>query len=69
METTPLTTELITFVASNRGAAEKLIAEHVNDGRGRCRSCVIGNSAGHMPWPCLLRQVAEAAAAFQRDRK
>ncbi|MBC8090490.1 MAG: hypothetical protein H7Y15_00785 [Pseudonocardia sp.] len=45
------------LVARNPGAAQRLLAAHPPDRRGRCSGC------GHKPpqWPCALVAVAERA--------
>jgi hypothetical protein len=43
-------------------AAERLLAEHVDDGTGRCRVCPAGPQAGRRIWPCSLYDYARAAA-------
>jgi hypothetical protein len=39
-----------------------LIRDHVPDARGRCRACgTPGTGTPHLPWPCPLRRIADAA--------
>lgn len=50
------------FIAAQAGAAERLLAEHIDDGTGRCRVCSAGPQAGRLVWPCNLHRYARAAA-------
>jgi hypothetical protein len=59
MTVSPLTA----FLISQPDVAAKLLAQHVNDGHGRCRVCTVGGQHGHMPWPCTL--YASALHAMQ----
>ena len=43
---------MVLFIRSQTGMAERLLAEHVDDGSERCRVCVIGGQAGRHRWPC-----------------
>lgn len=46
----------------------RLLAEHVPDARGRCRGCGFpGTGTPHVPSPCSLWLVAEAASRIARD--
>jgi hypothetical protein len=46
--------------------AERLVAEHVDDGDGRCRGCPIGAQHGYHSWPCtIISSVRRAVAARQ----
>lgn len=56
---------VVTFILRQPGMLPRLLAQHVDDGRGRCRVC---SSAGarHV-WPCSIRAYADlAAAAMER---
>ncbi|MGI5129290.1 hypothetical protein ACQEVB_20965 [Pseudonocardia sp. CA-107938] len=55
---------LVTFIASQPGAAERLLAVHVDDGTGHCLVCSAGPQAGRLVWPCPLHDVAQAARAI-----
>ncbi|MGI5128055.1 hypothetical protein ACQEVB_14690 [Pseudonocardia sp. CA-107938] len=57
-----LTFALVDILARNPGATDRLLAEHVDDGSGRCQVCSAGPQAGRMMWPCRLYGVAEVAA-------
>jgi hypothetical protein len=48
-------------IARLPGAAERLIAWHVDDGTGRCRLCSSGAQTGQYLWPCQLRLLAVRA--------
>jgi hypothetical protein len=52
---------LIEFIVRNPGLAERLLAEHVQDGSGRCRVCADSVATGRRTWPCQLYQYARAA--------
>lgn len=53
--------ELIVFIRSHPGLAERLLAEHIDDGTGRCRSCANGGQTGRCHWPCTLHSHARRA--------
>jgi hypothetical protein len=55
-------------IAAAPGTADRLLAVHVNDGRGRCRICTIGGQAGHQQWPCWLYTAALEARKLVRQR-
>jgi hypothetical protein len=59
-----MTDELAAALASLPGTAERLLADHVDDGRGRCRRCTIGGQAGHHLWPCRLHDLARRGLAL-----
>jgi hypothetical protein len=54
------------FLADRPEAVDKLLADHVDDGRGDCRKCPIGAQRGHHTWPCSLHAAATAARARRR---
>jgi hypothetical protein len=54
--------ELAAFLVSEPTATAKLIAQHVDDGRGSCRVCTVGGQHGSLPWPCTIYTAARAAA-------
>ena len=56
---------LADFLARH-GVAAKLLAEHVDDGSGRCAVCSAGGQTGRVQWPCSL---ALAAHRAQRDNE
>ncbi|HZG91345.1 MAG TPA: hypothetical protein VEZ42_14130 [Pseudonocardia sp.] len=57
------------FLIGQPEAIQKLLADHVDDGRGDCRACSVGGQRGHHTWPCSLHAVAaEARRVMRRDR-
>ncbi|OLT21873.1 hypothetical protein BJF78_33740 [Pseudonocardia sp. CNS-139] len=52
--------ELAVFIAAETGMADRILAAHVPDVRGRCCGCP-NSSTGNMPWPCALRAAAVGA--------
>jgi hypothetical protein len=56
---------LIEFILRNPGLADRLIAEHVDDGRGYCRMCALGAQRGYFRFPCDIRRMAEAAKELE----
>ncbi len=52
---------MVTLIRSEPGMAARLMAEHADDGRGRCRVCSSGASSGHYRWPCAIYRYAAAA--------
>jgi hypothetical protein len=61
----------VTF-ALQPGMAARLLAEHVDDGTGRCRVCTAGQSARER-WPCKIHWYTSRAMALHeeslRDRR
>jgi hypothetical protein len=53
---------IVAFIAGEPGMAEKLLAEHRDDGTGHCRVCSNGGGAGRHVWPCPLYGLAEQAS-------
>ena len=51
---------VVAFLAVD-GRADRLAAEHVDDGRGHCCTCPAGPQKGHVLWPCNLARLAAAA--------
>jgi hypothetical protein len=52
---------LAAAIALTPGLAARLLAEHVDDGTGRCRRCPLGGQAGHQRWPCRIYDAAYQA--------
>ncbi len=52
---------LIALIQSEPGMAQRLLAEHADDGTGRCRRCSTGAQTGHYRWPCLIYHSADQA--------
>ena len=48
-------------IALTPGLAERLLAEHADDGHGRCGRCLLGAQAGRQRWPCRLHEYATRA--------
>jgi hypothetical protein len=59
---------LVEMILSQPGMAERLMAEHSDDGRGRCRGCPVGGQRGRHAWPCTIYQAAEEAQRLERER-
>ena len=59
---------LVQMILSQPGMAARLIDEHADDGRGRCRGCPVGGQRGRHSWPCTIRQAAEEAQKLDRAR-
>jgi hypothetical protein len=56
---------IVVFIAAQQGMAARLIAEHADDGTGRCRVCSAGAQGGHHRWPCQLHHYARAALVLR----
>jgi hypothetical protein len=54
---------LVTLITSEHGMADRLLAQHVDDGSGRCRVCTGGSQTGRLTWPCQTQMAAAAAKA------
>ncbi len=59
---------LVQMILGQPGMAQRLIAEHADDGSGRCTGCPVGGQRGRHAWPCTLRQAAEKAERLERAR-
>jgi hypothetical protein len=59
---------VVLFLA-REGRADRLAAEHGNDGTGHCRTCPAGPQAGRQVWPCSLARLAAAARKLALDRR
>jgi hypothetical protein len=53
---------IVAFIASEPGMAERMLAEHRDDGSGHCRKCVRRQSGAAQVWPCPLHGLAELAS-------
>ena len=60
--------QLVVLIRSQPGMAERLLAEHADDGSGRCRLCSSGAQAGHYQFPCAIRLAAADAAESRIDK-
>ena len=58
MSESPAVDPLVALIRSQPGMAERLLAEHADDGRGRCRVCSAGGQTGRFRWPCTLHRSA-----------
>jgi hypothetical protein len=59
---------IVAFLALD-GRADRLAAEHVDDGDGRCRCCTAGPQRGRVAWPCSLAMLAaQGRELAARDR-
>jgi hypothetical protein len=52
---------LVVLIASQPGMAGRLLAEHADDGSGRCRRCSAGGQTGRYRWPCAIHRSATQA--------
>jgi hypothetical protein len=57
---------IVAFIAGEPGMAERMLAEHRDDGTGHCRVCTEGAQAGRKVWPCPLHGLAEQASRQKR---
>jgi len=61
---------LVQMILGQPGMAERLLAEHADDGSGRCRVCPVGGQRGRHSFPCTIHQAAEEAlATAERGRR
>jgi hypothetical protein len=51
------------FLDLEPAAAAKLLAEHIDDGRGYCRVCILGAQHGNHHWPCDIYNAVTMAMA------
>jgi hypothetical protein len=49
-------------------AIGRLLADHVDDGRGHCRTCTVGGQQGFLTWPCTIYAAAAKAARARKVR-
>ena len=49
--------------------ADRLLAEHADDGTGHCRTCPAGPQAGRTTWPCSIANYAVAARELAAGRR
>ena len=52
---------LAAYLMNQPLAIGRLLAEHVDDGRGHCRTCTVGAQQGHSTWPCTIHHAASMA--------
>jgi hypothetical protein len=59
---------LVALIVSQPGMADRLIAQHRDDGTGHCSTCQLGAQAGRPRWPCsIYAAAAEAEEVRSRD--
>lgn len=56
---------IVDFIAAEPGLAQRLLAEHADDGAGRCGVCSEGGQAGRYRWPCSIYTYARRAFEVQ----
>ncbi|HEY0640530.1 MAG TPA: hypothetical protein VGD67_23115 [Pseudonocardiaceae bacterium] len=59
---------LAVFLTGQPTAVARLLADHVDDGRGYCRVCSVGAQRGNHTWPCSLHAAATAATHRRRSQ-
>lgn len=59
---------LAAFLVDQPTAIGRLLADHVDDGRGHCRACTIGGQQGFLAWPCTIYIAASKAARLRKVR-
>ncbi len=59
---------IVEFITNQPGMAERLLAEHVDDGSGHCPACPLGGQKGYQRWPCNLHHYATQASKVGRLR-
>jgi hypothetical protein len=59
--------QLAAFLVGQPSAVAKLLAQHVDDGRGHCQACGIGGQRGHHTWPCTIFNAATTAAGNRSE--
>jgi hypothetical protein len=60
--------ELALEVAGLDGVADRLVAAHVDDGRGYCAGCWFPQTPAPV-WPCTLHAVGRQARELDRARR
>ncbi|MGI5133115.1 hypothetical protein ACQEVB_40380 [Pseudonocardia sp. CA-107938] len=59
---------LVALIVSQPGMADRLLAQHRDDGTGHCATCQLGAQAGRHRWPCSIFAAAtEAEEVRARD--
>ena len=56
---------LVALIVSQPGMAERLLAEHADDG-GRCRVCSAGAQSARFHFPCVIYENAREAVELRR---
>jgi hypothetical protein len=58
-------TSAVVSRSSRLGLPDRILAQHRDDGSGRCTECTLGNQAGRSRFPCTLRILATEALVLQ----
>jgi hypothetical protein len=58
---------LAIFLVLEPAAAAKLLAEHIDDGRGYCRVCTLGAQRGNHHWPCDIYNAVTLAMTTRNN--
>jgi hypothetical protein len=66
--TSALAAEFAAIFRSQPMVIERLLAEHIDDGTGRCRVCPSGPQAARKVWPCALYEYAVEATRQNRTK-
>jgi hypothetical protein len=59
---------LAAFLVEQPTAIGRLLTEHVDDGRGHCRTCTVEGQQGFLTWPCTIHVAASKAARARKMR-
>lgn len=59
---------IVEYIAREPGMADRLLAEHADDGNGHCRICTSGGQTGRHVWPCTLHSLAVQAGVLLGHR-
>jgi hypothetical protein len=62
MSPPPPTGPIVAFIAGEPGMAQRMLAEHRDDGSGHCCTCVRRQGGAAQVWPCPLYGLAEQAS-------
>lgn len=60
---------LVALITSEPGMAARLLAQHADDGSGRCAVCSSGSQSGRLTWPCQIRMAAATAIVVATDAR
>jgi hypothetical protein len=67
-EPAALLAELVRFLDHQPTAVGRLVAAHVDDGSGRCATCVVSGRGGRLRWPCLISLAVQLAERSGQPR-
>jgi len=59
---------LVSFLMAEPGMATRLLAQHADDGTGRCQVCSGGGQTGRHLWPCTIHDQASQARQHLTSR-